>query len=174
MGSVIPLFGSTTPGRHLRESTRPPEARPRPPRGRIVGTCDLCRDPVQEDHAFLGEGRVTHHSCLFRPNIERGWTACRHFMYPRLAFPFAGALGTARVRPLIDQFLDDATHYALAFTLFSHLEKMLRESTTTEADRGEVERALAECKEQLRRCLRPPFPGSRRAVALDAASRFPK
>jgi hypothetical protein len=157
MGKVIRLFGSRT-----RECSsvepKQPAATPAPaptPRGKVVGACDLCRQPVEQEDAFFGEGRVIHFSCLIRQNKERGWDACRHFMFHTLAFPFARALGTPRVRPLIDQFLDDATHYALAFTLFNHLERMLRESAAAPSDRAEAERALAECKQQLRRYLQP-------------------
>jgi hypothetical protein len=155
MDSVISLLGRRRRERRSAEATQPSAAPQRPPSGAIIGTCDLCHLSVHESDAFHGDGRVMHCSCLAQYNKERGWDACRHFMYQRLAFPFARALGTPRVRPFIDQFLDPGTHYAPAFTLLSNLEMMLLQSAVAPDDQAEAVRALAECKGQLRRYLRP-------------------
>jgi hypothetical protein len=131
------------------------QPKPAPPTGKIIGTCDLCKQPAAADDVFYFTDRVTHWTCLERWNTERGWDASRLFMFHTLAWPFADALGKEQVKPLILQFQDDATHYVLAFEILNCLQRMLRDAPVATEKRAKAEQALAACKEQLRQYVRP-------------------
>jgi len=154
MGTLISLLGFKRERRNDKPAQPRLAARPQPA-GKTVGSCDLCHQDVTENDVFWFTDRVTHQSCLTQWNKERGWEASRRFMYHTLAHPFADALGVDQVRPLIDQFLDDATQYALAFNIFNCLETMLRDAPLMPDKRACAKQALDDCKDQLRSYLQP-------------------